>query len=263
MTSGTELAEACVKTCAERAWRLACALLWNTEDANDAVQQACLVAATKAGRIPADDPWPWFARVVMLECLKVREARAKAARFAASLQNGVAMDQPDHTLESREMQERLREALKQLPTEQRDALTLTHIGGLSVREAAATLGVSSSTVDRRAKQGLESLRSRLGAEKSALSAAIFALPFDEPGQGMQQALDGWLGMVHSQVAAGASVGGMSMKYVALTCLVLLLFGAGGFLVYWHVSGQDGSDIHEFMRQLHGSNHQPPQGAQHS
>jgi RNA polymerase sigma-70 factor, ECF subfamily len=262
MTSGTTLkAENCIKACAQRAWRLAYALVWNTEDAHDVVQQACLVAAVKADRIPQDDPWPWFARVITLECRKLREARAKAARLASALQSEAVMAQADNTAETRELNAKLGEALQQLPAEQRDAVVLTHIGGLSMREAASSLGVSSSTVDRRVKQGLDGLRSRLGAEKSALSAALVCLPFDEPAQGMQSALAEWLSMVRSPELAVASAGGMTMlKYVALTCLGLVLLGSGAFFAYIHVTGTDANDFHEMMRQLRGPGHQPPPGA---
>jgi DNA-directed RNA polymerase specialized sigma24 family protein len=37
----------CARLCAERAWRLASALLRDKDAAYDAVQQACLVAARK------------------------------------------------------------------------------------------------------------------------------------------------------------------------------------------------------------------------
>jgi RNA polymerase sigma factor (sigma-70 family) len=256
MTSGTALrAENCVKVCAERAWRLACALVWNTEDAHDVVQQACLVATAKADKIPADDPWPWFARVVTLESMKLREARARAARLVTALKGETVMAQHGNAVESREAHVRLNEALAQLPCEQRDALMLTHVGGLSMREAAASLGVSSSTVDRRVKQGLERLRHRLGEEKSALSSTLCCLHFDAPAQGMEQSLSSWLGMVHSPGVVGESIGGMTMlKYVAISCLMLVLLSAGGFFVHYYFAG---GDFHEMMRALHGPNHQHP------
>src|SRR5262245_35294845 len=122
MTSGTTLkAERCVQVCAQRAWKLACCLVWNTEDALDVVQQACLVAASKAAQIPVDDPWPWFARVVTLEGFKLRQSRAKAARLGANLRNEAAMPAVDAALEAerRELQTKLREALGQLPHELR------------------------------------------------------------------------------------------------------------------------------------------------
>lgn len=78
-------AEKCVTACASRAWKLAVFLVWNTEDALDVVQAACLAAASKVDAIPADDPWPWFARVVTLEALKLRSSRVKAAKLGENL----------------------------------------------------------------------------------------------------------------------------------------------------------------------------------
>jgi RNA polymerase sigma factor (sigma-70 family) len=253
MTSGTTLkVESCITTCAERAWRLACALVWNTEDAHDAVQQACLVAASKPRQIPADDPWPWFARVVTLECLKLREKRAKAARLVNALKGEAMAENAADTAESRELQSRVKTALTQLPLEQRDALMLTHLGGLSMREAAESLGVSSSTVDRRVKQGLEDLRKRVGGKESALSAALVALPFDQPAQGMQGSIESWLGMVHSQVA-GASAGGIPMlKYVVIALVAIGLIGCAFCLLHVNANPDDMRELHDTLwRFFHG------------
>ena len=260
MTTGTTSnAEKCVKACAERAWRLARALVWNAEDANDVVQQACLVAATKPDQIPADDPWPWFARVVTLECLKLRETRARTARLATGLEREIAMAYPEDAAsraESAELQARLRTALGDLPAELRDALTLTHIGGMSVREAAGCLGVSSSTVDRRVRRGLEGLRNRLGGKESTLSAALYLLPLDDPPQGMQQALSGWLRTVRNHGVAGASTGATQMailKYAGLIVAGLTLVVAG-FCVLHHEFGspENAQELHEMLwRTFHG------------
>jgi RNA polymerase sigma factor (sigma-70 family) len=253
MTSGTTLrVESCITTCAERAWRLACALVWNTEDAHDVVQQACLVAASKPHRIPADDPWPWFARVVTLECLKLRDKRAKTTRLVNALKGQPMAENAADTAESRELQSRVKTALTQLPVDQRDALVLTHVGGLSVREAAQNLGVSSSTVDRRVKQGLEDLRRRVGGKENALSAALVALPFDQPAQGMQGAIESWLGMVHSQVA-GASTGGIPMlKYVVIALVAVGLIGCAFCLLHVNANHDDLRELHDTLwRFFHG------------
>jgi len=227
MTSETaSRVETCIKACARRAWRLAYGLVWNAEDASDVVQQACLVAAAKSDRIPADDPWPWFARVVTLECLKLRESRARAARLVVALQRELPMPQnSSDPVELAELQAKLRAGLAQLPTEQRDAVTMTQIGGMSVREAASCLGVSSSTVDRRVQQGLDGLRNKLGGKQMALGPALCALEFGEPPQGFDQAVSNWLRAVHSPASSNVPAGGLQMtalKYVGLSLAVVVL-----------------------------------------
>ena len=253
MTPGTTLkVDHCITVCAERAWRLACALVWNTDDAHDCVQQACLVAAMKAQRIPVDDPWPWFARVVTLECLKLRGRRAKAARLATLLKGQPMAENVADTAEANELQARVKAALTMLPEEQRDALMLTHVGGLTMRQAAESLGVSSSTVDRRVKQGLEDLRKRVGGKESGLSAALVAMPFDEPAQGMQKTIESWLGTVHSQVA-GAFAGGIPMlKYVVIAIVAVGLIGCVFCLLHANANPDDMRELHDRLwRWFHG------------
>ncbi len=156
--------------------------------------------------------------------------------------------------ERKETQAALRAALASLPTEERDALTLTHIAGLSVRDAAESLGVSSSTVDRRVQSGLAGLRQRLGEKQHVAGAALAALCFADPPQGMDAALKGWLGMVSGH-AELATISGVSPMKIALLCglgFVMLLCGAGG--CFWHFHHDQASEhlqqMHEFFRALH-------------
>lgn len=67
--------ERCLHLCAQRAWRLACALLHSPHDAADCVQQAFTAAARKPGAVPADDPWPWFSTVLFHEIRNHRRKR--------------------------------------------------------------------------------------------------------------------------------------------------------------------------------------------
>jgi len=259
MTMGSQVSATLDASCLSRAWRLAFGLVWNRDDAFDVVQAACLVAAAKPGALPTDDVWPWLARVVTLEALKLRSKRAafERARGEAGLANsGDAMDvDAALLLERKETQQALRAALASLPVEERDALTLTHIAGLSVRDAAENLGVSSSTVDRRVQSGLAGLRRRLGEKQHVTGAALAALCFEDPPQGMDTALKGWLGMVSGQVELAPISGATPMKIALLTGLgfVILLCAAGG--CFWHFHHDQASEhlqqMHEFFRALHG------------
>lgn len=250
----THNVEQAVEACAQRAWRLAVFLVWNTEDALDVVQQACLVAAAKAEAVPADDPWPWFARVVTLEALKLRQKRASHERLkgAAPMGDGLELDAA-LLAERRELQQKLREALGQLPEEQRDALTLTHIAGLSVRDAASTLGVSSSTVDRRVQEGLAGLRKKLERKEALLSAGLIALSVENPPQGMESAVQLWLGAV--RVPAGTLTGVSSMKIAIIAGLGFVVLAGLCAGCFWHFHHDQASEhlreFHEMMRGFHG------------
>ena len=56
--------EHCIDTYADRAWRMAYALLSNTHDADDLLQQSFVIAWRKADQAPRDNPWPWLAAIV-------------------------------------------------------------------------------------------------------------------------------------------------------------------------------------------------------
>lgn len=56
----------------------------------------------------------------------------------------------------------VREALAALPERQRAAVTLRHLGDLSIVDTAATLGCAPGTVKALTAQALAQLRTRLG-----------------------------------------------------------------------------------------------------
>lgn len=58
----------------------------------------------------------------------------------------------------------LRRAVGRLSSKQRDAVTLTYLQGLTVREAAVRLGIPGGTVKTRVRDGITALRGHLGAD---------------------------------------------------------------------------------------------------
>ena len=74
------------------------------------------------------------------------------------------LDNPREELTKREESVRLRQAIAQLPHEQREAVVLHLKGGLKFREIAKLQGVSVSTVNGRYRYGLDKLRSLLDEE---------------------------------------------------------------------------------------------------
>jgi RNA polymerase sigma factor (sigma-70 family) len=254
----TQKVERVVTACAARAWRLAVFMVWNTEDALDVVQQACLVAASKADAIPADDPWPWFARVITLEALKLRQKRAsherlKGAACCAPTGDGMELDAA-LLAEKRELQEKLRESLAQLPEDQRDAVTLTQIAGLSVRDAASTLGVSSSTVDRRVQEGMAGLRKKLERKEAVLSAGLFALSIENPPQGMNAALQTWLSAIPARAETLTGVSSMKIAIFVGLGFVVLAGCCLGFFWHFHhdAAGEHMREMHDNLwRTFHG------------
>jgi len=61
----------------------------------------------------------------------------------------------------------VREALAELPTDQREAIKLRVIDGLSYRELAEQVGITEQTARARASRGLRRIVKRLGADETA------------------------------------------------------------------------------------------------
>ena len=68
---------------------------------------------------------------------------------------------PDRMLGRKELADRIREALEQLPFDQRTAIVLREIDGLSYEEIGFSLGVAVGTVKSRLARAREALRAQL------------------------------------------------------------------------------------------------------
>jgi len=74
---------------------------------------------------------------------------------------------PDRVLAQKELAERLQQALDQLPFDQRTAIVLREIDGLSYDEIAFSLGVAIGTVKSRLTRARQSLRLELREARTA------------------------------------------------------------------------------------------------
>jgi RNA polymerase sigma-70 factor (ECF subfamily) len=74
---------------------------------------------------------------------------------------------PDRVLAQKELAERLQHALDHLPFDQRTAIVLREIDGLSYEEIAYSLGVAVGTVKSRLTRARKSLRQELGEARTA------------------------------------------------------------------------------------------------
>jgi RNA polymerase sigma-70 factor (ECF subfamily) len=74
---------------------------------------------------------------------------------------------PDQVLARKELAARLQVALEQLPFDQRTAIVLREIDGLSYEEIAYSLGVAVGTVKSRLTRARQALRTQLREERTA------------------------------------------------------------------------------------------------
>jgi RNA polymerase sigma-70 factor (ECF subfamily) len=131
----------------DRVVGLAYRLLGRWDAAEDVGQDAFLHVHRAAGRYRPEALFTtWLYRIVVNLC---RDVRRRDRRRPLPLPDRVpaAPDPPAGPLERRELAERVRRAVAQLPDRQRTAVVLHRYQGLSYREVAEATGWSASAVE--------------------------------------------------------------------------------------------------------------------
>jgi RNA polymerase sigma-70 factor (ECF subfamily) len=142
----------------DRLWAVALRTLGDREEAADALQDALLSAYRAAGRFRGDSAvTTWLHRIVVNACVdRMRRRQARPTVPLPEVDTSVA-PAPD-----RDTAMAVRQALAQLPVEQRSALVLVEVHGYPVAEAAEMLGVAEGTIKSRCARGRARLAVLLG-----------------------------------------------------------------------------------------------------
>jgi len=148
-------------------------ILHSRAEAEDVLQEVCLQVWQQARAFdPARGrPFTWLVTLTRsraIDRLRAVESRERAARRSA--EEGPAPDSEVETADDAavrsERGEVVRRALSELPEEQRQALLLAYLGGMSQSEIATAEGLPLGTVKTRTRAGLKKLsallRNRLG-----------------------------------------------------------------------------------------------------
>ena len=144
----------------QRLWAVALRTTSDPEEAADAVQDACLSAFRSAATYRGDARvTTWLHRIVVNACLD--RARRRAVRPTVPLPEQPLAD-PRDLLDQRETSLVVEQALRALPDDQRWALVLVDLQGLSVEEAAAVLDVAPGTIKSRCSRARARLAVSLG-----------------------------------------------------------------------------------------------------
>jgi RNA polymerase sigma-70 factor (ECF subfamily) len=148
------------------------------DDPDEVLQEVWIQAVQGLGAFEYRGPGSlqrWLAGIARNK-LRERERGRRSAPISAGVLD--ASDGPAHGLLAalrdsrpgvstevgrRELEERVRAALEQLPEPEREAVLLRLYEGLSVREAGGRLGVDPSTVSLRVKRALGRCAAALGA----------------------------------------------------------------------------------------------------
>jgi RNA polymerase sigma factor (sigma-70 family) len=133
-------------------------VLRHEHDADDAFQAVFLVLARRADSIRDPDLLaPWLYGVALRTARLARRRRPKAI-FRPETAD---VETPDREVARREAAEALHDEVGRLPENQRRAVVLCHMQGLTYEEAASRLGIPSATVGVRLMRARERLRARL------------------------------------------------------------------------------------------------------
>jgi RNA polymerase sigma-70 factor (ECF subfamily) len=153
----------------DRLWAVALRTVGDREEAADAVQDALLSAHRAAARFRGDaQVTTWLHRIVVNACLD--RVRKRQAHPTVPLPDGRHNDdggpsggaEPAAPIRDHETALLVRQALAELPVEQRAALVLVDVQGYPVAEAAEILGVAEGTIKSRCARGRARMALRLG-----------------------------------------------------------------------------------------------------
>jgi RNA polymerase sigma-70 factor, ECF subfamily len=152
----------------DRLWAVALRTIGDREEAADAVQDALLSAHRAAARFRGDSAvTTWLHRIVVNACLD--RMRRRQAHPTVPLpdgnrsdDNGPAGREPAAPMPDHDTALVVRQALAELPAEQRAALVLVDVQGYPVAEAAEILGVAEGTIKSRCARGRARMAITLG-----------------------------------------------------------------------------------------------------
>ncbi len=136
-------------------FRVAARLLGDREEARDATQTAFLKAYQALASCDRQRKFfSWIYRILVNECLNTLRARRPMQALDQDL---AAPAEKADAVASAETRKRVRRALLELSTEQRDVIVLRHFAEMSYEQVAAALKIPEKTV----KSRLFSARQRL------------------------------------------------------------------------------------------------------
>ena len=161
-----------IETYQTQAYNLARRMLDDWALAEDAVQEILISAYRSFGRFRGENLAAWLLRIVANNCrdmLRSRRARPTVPLdplpsepdYLSAVDLPSSNPSPEAEAERTELRETIETGMAALPEEQRLAVLLVDIHGLSYEEAAETMDCSLGTVKSRISRGRSGLRSYL------------------------------------------------------------------------------------------------------
>jgi RNA polymerase sigma-70 factor, ECF subfamily len=151
----------------EAAWNLARWMVHDINDAEDAVQEACLRGCRFIGGYQGGEFKSWFLAIVRNVCHSARQSKGRHAGLSledSGRDVASAEATPAEQVERSAEAQSLRQAIAQLPIEFREALVLREFEGQSYKEIAAITQVPIGTVMSRLARARERLAAEMGGQ---------------------------------------------------------------------------------------------------
>jgi RNA polymerase sigma-70 factor (ECF subfamily) len=151
-----------------RVLAVALRILRDRAEAEDVVQDTFLELWRRADRYDPRraSPETWAVVIARSRAIDRLRARGTAARAAEAQAREPEPEAPTlEPAEARQERESVRQALAELPAEQREALELACWEGLTHREISARTGQPLGTVKTRVRRAMARLQDRLGPER--------------------------------------------------------------------------------------------------
>jgi RNA polymerase sigma factor (sigma-70 family) len=149
----------------DAAYNLARWLMRNEDEAEDAVQDACLRALRFIGGFRGGDGRAWLLAIVRNTCysrLKRGAARETESEFDDKIHSPeTETANPEILIERSRDSEALRQALQQLPEELREIIVMRELDGMAYKEIAEIAGVPIGTVMSRLARARKRLQQTL------------------------------------------------------------------------------------------------------
>jgi RNA polymerase sigma factor (sigma-70 family) len=165
-TSLTERHEAfgeLVKRFQDMAYGYAYALLEDGVMAQDAAQEAFIVAYQNLNQLQEPAAFPgWLRRIVLSQCHRlIRKKQAPIQALELAAEPVSIQPEPTAIVETQELRDRVQTAIRQLPESQRVAAILFYIDGYSQQEVAAFMELSVEAVKKRLQRARQQLKERM------------------------------------------------------------------------------------------------------
>jgi RNA polymerase sigma-70 factor, ECF subfamily len=147
--------------------RLAVAMMGNTEDAEDALQEAFIKTYEALHRFDLRRPFgPWFFQILRNQCrdmLRTRKSKSRIEAVDERLEERPADSErgPERARQRNAARDVLRQGLERIGTEHREILVLKELEGFRYGEIAQILEIPEGTVASRLYHARHALREAL------------------------------------------------------------------------------------------------------